>query len=61
VERLGDAQADAGAGPSDDDHGIAEIEAAHARCLACHRITPSPIAELLRTTMRPFRHAGLRH
>ena len=39
VERLGDAQADAGGGSSDNDDGIAEIEATHARCLSCHRVT----------------------
>src|SRR5919106_3694329 len=35
---------DAGAGAGDDDHGIAEIEAAHARCLSfalLHVSTPS--------------------
>jgi hypothetical protein len=39
VERPGDALADAGAGPRDDNHGVAEIEATHARCLSCHRAT----------------------
>src|SRR5437016_11282681 len=40
VERLGDALADASVGPRDDDHGVAEVEAAQARCLSCHRVMP---------------------
>jgi hypothetical protein len=41
VERLGDALADAGPGPGDDYHGIAEIEVGYAGCLSCHRLTSS--------------------
>jgi hypothetical protein len=43
VERLGDALADAGAGPRDDHHGVAEVEAAHARCLSWHRDPSSQV------------------
>ena len=43
VERLGDALADAGAGSRDDDHGVAEVEAAHARRLSCHRGSSSQV------------------
>ena len=49
VERLRDRLADASAGPRDDDHGVAEVEAAHARCFSCHRassqlVNPRPLS-----------------
>jgi len=47
VECLGDTLADAGPGPRDDDHGIGEVEAAHAHCLSCHR---GPSSELVNQT-----------
>lgn len=45
MERLSDALADAGAGPGDDDHSVAEVEAAHARCLSCHRGPSSQVVD----------------
>ena len=43
VERLRDALPDAGARARHDDHGVAEVEAAHARCFSCHRATSSQV------------------
>jgi hypothetical protein len=59
MERLGDALADAGAGPRDDDHGVAEVETADACCLWCHRATSSQVVNQTPLSGSPGHSAGI--